>query len=557
MQIFNISPVSFNKYKSIPNNSISFEARFPDSSIKRPKHEKPIYAYRDFAAYRPLVRNFGVYSIPVHNEGIGQYLKPEYTSESFKTLFDFAKKKGTFEYVMNPDTGFIKTSFINHKENPLMSDLIWITDTCNNMELIKYFNPELGTTVFNRLTSLYEAQQSKFDEVIAEPKKYKLNGIFPMETKYGVGHCFVPDTKKPHKWFALTRLESVGNYLQVASDLIKSGFSGSEYGYHSAQEIPDTVINAIANSVKYLKAINYPKARSCGAWEEQTFVNSLTSDTSIINQGFRKILALMYAPTTDKNILEFRERLINSKNGDVFLDEKALRELLARGERRIIDQPDIEIAKGDFSKSLKPHEQKALFRDYDAAMSFMVQTERLTSDVRSDSLRKLIFLKKLEKNLVRENGALRYRGDEYLNLDYHTLKNQWTDNKHKNEAEWFLVSEISCAYGAIVKNMIDHIKSKAVISDTDKKILKMALRGQTEYINRAYARIAPKHMTKSNGFSNVAYKVPEAYEAVTLRNGKIKYVPGAHTLTWAASSLHKASRMFEENLQSLENLNLD
>lgn len=64
-------------------------------------------------------------------------------------------------------------------------------------------------------------------------------------------------------------------------------------------------------------------------------------------------------------------------------------------------------------------------------------------------------------------------------------------------------------------------------------------------------------MTKSNGYSCPAYKLPEAYEAVTTKNGRIKYVPGAHSpLTWAESSLYKASKQYLNNLKRTENLGI-
>ncbi len=535
----------------------AFEARFPNG-LKKPRHVKSSFAYKDMLKYNPRRYNFGKYAIPVHNEGIAQHLKANYTSESFSELFNFARKKGTFDYILDNKTGFVKTSFINRKENPLMSDLIWITDTCHNLELVKHYQPEKSVEVFNKMTDFYAAQQHKFDETISNPSMYKKNGFWPQETKYGVGHCFVPKTKKPHIWFANTRLESTGLYLQTAADMIKNGFAGAKYGYKTAEEIPDKVINSISNIVKYLKSINYPQARSCGAWEEQTFVNSLTSDTGIINQGMRQVLELMYSPSENKNILNFRNRMLASKHGDVFNNKKELFELLKSGEERIITQPDVETSRGFYSKKVNPWEEKCLSRDFDAAMSFMLQTEKLDpANIQKDAVKRLSILKQLGRELVRDNGMIRYKNDEYLNLDYHKINNKWTDNKHKNEAEWFLVSEISSAYGNILKDLLSNIEKTKQITSLDKKLLDIALNGQTEYINRAYARIAGKNMVKSNGYQSIGYKVPEAYEAVTLNNGQIKYIPGAHPLTWAASSLHKASKLFEENLKKLECININ
>ena len=532
----------------------SFEARFPNG-LKKPEHIKPYFAYRDFARYNPVKKNFGNYEIPVHNEEISKRLKPEYKKSEFQSLFDFTKSKGTFDYIMDNKTGFIKTSLINHKENELMSDLIWITDSCHNMELIKKNDPKSCTKVLNKLAELYEGQQSKFDEVIADPSKYKHNGFWPHEGQVGVGHCFEPNSKQPHKWFAKTRLESVGNYLQTSADIITEGLNGGKYGYKTVEEIPQNVVESISNCTKYLKAINYPNARSCGAWEEQTFVNSLTSDTSIVNEGFRKVMDLMYAPTDNKKMVEFRNRVLSSKNGDVFEDKKGLEKVLKSGEERILEHPDLETVKGTYNKKVRPDQEKCLSRDEDASLSFLYQTEKLSKDVEKDSAKKLLYLKKLTKSITRPNGAIRYKGDEYLNLDYHTLKNQWTDNKKTNEAEWFLVSEIANAYGSIAGNLLNHVEKTGEMSGKTQKLLKMAINGETEYINRSYARITPKNMTKSNHYSCPSYRLPEAYEAVTTKNGKIKYVPGAHSpLTWAESSLYKASEQYLSNLEKVEKL---
>ena len=552
MLISNSIPI----YPSYQKNNINFTAKFPNG-LEKPKHVKPFYAYRDFVNYNPKKKDFGTYKIPIHNEEISKRLKQNYTSEEFQELFDFTKKKGTFDYLCDEKTGFIKTSLINHKENPLMSDLIWITDSCHNMELVKHQNPKDCTRVLNKLTDFYVAQQKDFDFVIANPSKYKHNEFWGGATQTGVGHCFVPNTHQPHKWFAKTRLESIGNYLQTSTDLISSGFKGKEYGYKKSSDIPDTVVDAICNTTKYLKAINYPTARSCGAWEEQTFVNSLTSDTAIINQGMRDVMDLMYSPTKNKELLDFRTRCLNSKNGDVFKDKKSLEELLKDGETRIRTAPDVETYKNGYSKKVQPHEEKCLSRNFDAGMSFMIQTEKLHPDVEKDSVKKLLILKRMGKALVRDNGALRYKNDEYLNLDYHKLKNPWTDNKRTHEAEWFLVSEMANAYGSVAKNLMNNIEKTGKVTPKTEKLLSMAMNGQTEYINRSYARITPPKMTKSNGYSCYGYKLPEAYEAVSLKNGKVKFVPGAHNpLTWAESSLHKASNLYIENLKKIEEMNL-
>ena len=553
MQIGASSSISL--YPKYNKRNTSFKSRFSDGS-KKPKHIKPYIAYRDFARYNPLKKDFGEYTIPVHNPEIARHLKSSYTSTEFSDLFDFAKSKGTFNYIMDDRTGFVKTSLIKRKENILMSDMIWVTDTCNNMELIKSQHPEDCTKVLNKIADLYEGQKENFDKVIKNPDKYHKNGVYVSQGQTGVGHCFVPQSQKPHHWFARTRLESIGNYLQQSSDIISTGLTSGEYGYKNSNEIPDSVIDSIANCTKYLSAIHYPTARSCGAWEEQTFMSSLTSDTSICNQGIRDVMELMFAPTENEEILKTRERILNSKHGNIFEDKKVLEQLLKDGQERVKNQPDIEVY-SQHPQNIEAWEIKNYERDYDSAMAFMIQTEKIEpDDIYKDSEIKLEILQDLEENLVRDNGAIRYKDDRYLNLDYHTLKNTWTDNKNKNEAEWFLVSEISCAYGAVAKQLLDNIEQKGSMNTKDEELLSLAIKGETEHINRGYARITPKGMTKSNRYSCPAYKVPEAYEAVTTKNGKIKYVPGAHNpLIWAEESLYKASELYLNNIKRIEKLN--
>lgn len=547
-----ISPLNFYR-NSVQKTTtpVSFEGRLP-RSFTRPKHIKKIFAYRDFNRYSPLKINFGEYTIPVHNEGIAQKLKKNYSKDSFAELFDFAKRKGTFDYTLNSETGLVKTSQINRKENELMSDLIWTTDTCHNMVLVKQKNPEACTKIFNKLSDFYERQQTNFDYAISNPQKYKENDFWV--SKVGVGHVFNPKNGKDHHWFTHTRLESVGMYLQTACDLISHGFKGGEYGYKTFDEIPKNVIDTFANSVKYLKAINYPQARSCGAWEEQTFVNSLTSDTAIINQAMRDVLNLMYSPTDNIHLTKLRKAILNSKHGDVFNDKASLYKLLKSGERRVEDIHNTESIKSNLP--IQPWAEKCLGRKSDSAMAFVPQTETLNShSVIGDSIAKIGMLRKLERNLVRDNGAIRYNGDEYINLDYHKIKDKWANNKKTNEAEWFLVSEIAKGYGSVVNQLLDEI-SKNGLNNKNRKLLDIAVKKETEFINRSYARITPKNMTKSNEYSCPAYKVPEAYEAVTTQNG-VKFVPGAHTpLTWAESSLFEASAQFLDNLTRLEFLKL-
>lgn len=242
-----------------------------------------------------------------------------------------------------------------------------------------------------------------------------------------------------------------------------------------------------------------------------------------------------------------------TKYGEVFKDKTELYNLLKSGEQRIQDVYHQESPRASV-KLDNPFFERCLGRKSDSAMAFIPQTEILNSgNIVADSISKIGLLRQLERDLVKENGAMRYKNDEYLNLDYHKLTNVWVENKRQNEAQWFLVSEISKGYGKIVKDLIKHIQEHGQNNKT-KKLLDYALKKETEFINRSYARITPKNSVKANGYSCPAYKVPEAYEAISTNTG-IKYVPGAHTpLTWAESSLLEASELFMENLNKLSTI---
>ena len=105
-----------------------------------------------------------------------------------------------------------------------------------------------------------------------------------------------------------------------------------------------------------------------------------------------------------------------------------------------------------------------------------------------------------------------------------------------------------------MKQLSQYLKEHPEDEEKGTALLNKALELETEYINRSYARITPEGTTKANGYPCPAFKVPEAYEAVTIMNGEVKFVPGAHPLTWAESSLKSASDMFLANLKCVESL---
>ena len=501
-----------------------------------------------FDKYKPITKIFDGYELPIHNKEIAKKLQSVYTSTNFKKLFDYANKKGSFNLNINSKTHFIQTSLIDAVENPLMSKLVWVTDSCRFFPILKDKYPNAAVPLMENVSKFYKKQEKAINKIINNPLEYELNHDWANTAKSGIGHVFNPENLKSHKWFPRTRLESPGLYLQTMSDLIYEGLNGAKYGYKKAKDISQDSIDAITNITAYLKSIIYPYAKSTGAWEEKTFTMTPSSDVAIINEGFRKIINLMYSPTQNSEILKVRQRFLNSKNGKVFKDEPSLRELLSWGEYRI---------KNDSIKEVPVNNERIL----DGALSFIPQTEKFSDNAISDVQEIFKRMELLEKGspetseLVRDNGTLRYSGDRYLNMTAGHKINEKNKLPEKTEAQWFMTSDISKCYGIAAKRLLDKIDTEKTADAQTIELLSKAIKKETEYINRGYARITGKNTYKANGKECPPFQIPEAYQAVTNSKGEILFVPGTHTpLGWAQASLYDASKLYLENLERLEKL---
>ncbi len=546
MFILPLSNIKFyQNYNSQNRNNINFSYLKPlscDSFSFKGKISKNL-----FDNYKPVLKKLGNKGLTVHNNEIAKRLLPEYTKESFQNLFDFALDNGVYDLNIDKKTHFIKTSLIDKKENPLMGKLIWVTDSCRYMPIVKDRYPDAAVPLMENIGKYYSVQKRALNAIINNPLKYELNHDYANTSKNGAGHVFNPANLKSHKWFPKTRLDSMGLYLQTMGDLIYEGIeSGAAYGYKSAKQLSKDSIEAVANITAYLKNIIYPYAKSTGAWEEKTFEITPSSDVAIINEGFRKIINLMYSPTENKELLKVRDRILNAQNGKVFKDEKGIRDLLSWGEERIKSN----------SKREVPYRDE---RSLDGALSFIPHTEKFSDDVIINVKEIFKRMKVLEKGndtsreLVRKNGVLRYAKDRYLNLTAGHKINEAQNLLEGTEAQWFMTSDISKSYGMAAKQLLEKIEKSNKTDKSVSKLLQKAIQKETEYINRSYARITGENSYKANEKPCPAFQIPEAYQAVKNSNGKIVFVPGTHTpLGWAQASLYDASKLFAENLSKIE-----
>ncbi len=511
----------------------------------------------DLLEASPVRKNFNGYSIPINNRELLPYIKESYSSASLKKLYRKAKNGGAFDYKVDEKNGFIKTSDFIPKtyEEQKMVNLVWVTDSCRNMEMLEKDRPDLCTKALESLSTFYKHQQGEFDDVINNPAIYNSHNGWG---KGGVFHEFNSETFEPNTDFPRTRLESMGQYLKKASQYIVGGLEkGKEYGYKTADEVSDNTIDSISNCVKYLSSINYPHARSCGAWEEHTFDSSITSDTAIINDGFGRILNFMYEDSKNSQSIKIKKRILNSKYGRIFFDKEKLTNLLKDGEQRVISN----------------HLEEAPWqRQLDAAMSFVTHNEKArlvpenmelspSQNVIADINENVKLLLKLEgnteqKGLVGEYGMKRYLGDEYKNLNYDIPARQ-SLLKENHEAQWFLISEMSTGYGIQLKKLLKVIKKEQRLPNEEEKVhIRFLLAKETEYTNRTYARDTGKNKLKANGQPCPNNKFSEAYQAITdLFTKKVEFKPGTNTpLAQAQASALIATRVHYQNLKALEGM---
>ena len=526
-------------FQSVGNMSFLIKSNFDIVSFKA----SDIKPFDDYKTYNN--RGFD-YTIYAHNKEIAERLRRDYSSDSFQNLFDFAKDNGTFDLSINDKTHYVKTSLATAEENPLMSKLVWVTDSCKYLPILKDMYPDVPVPLIENISKFYKKQEPMFNKIINNPIEYELNHDYAYTAKHGVGHVFNPDNLRTHMWFPHTRLESAGLYLKTVSELILDGFSGADYGYKSSKDVSQNTVDSIASVTAYLKNIVYPYAKSTGPWEEATFDITPSSDVAVINEGFRKIINLMYEPSDNKDLLKLRKRISQTKNGKVFADEVALRMLLKLGEYRIFTNSQEEIpVKGG--------------RSLDGALSFIAQTEMFDESPVLHAKELLSRIRVLEKGdskstgIVRDNGVIRYSGDRYLNMTAGHKVNNDSKLSKNTEAQWFMSSDIAKSCGVALQRLLDEVESSEKPTSQEIKLIKQLLKKETEYINRAYARITGVNTYKANGNICPAFQVPEAYQAVKNSKGKILFVPGTHTpLAWAQVSLYDSSKLFLDNLKRLE-----
>lgn len=548
--------------------------------------------------YNPTVKRLDGYTLKVHNPKVADWMKEAYTSKTFDQLMALCEANGTFDVTIDEKTGLVKTTDISDEEDEIMVQA-WFTDTARNLVLQKDRAPETVPKVLVTTARAYMAQIEEMESIIRNPDTY-----YNDERNVGVTHIFNPQTLKPYDWLNPKRLESHGLMLGAYCDAIVDGLiHGDKAGF--TEKVPQIVLTAMGNVAQYLDRLEYWKAPTIGPWEELVYENGLTGDINIIRQAFSKVYDLMFNPAYDNNpaMTDVRKKLRSGSGFGLLNKPEKLETLIQKGEKKV-------------RKRLLGTPEEHPSRPADAALAFVGGSDlKLSDNLINDVKAHINVLEFLEETIVGENGLLRYppfpveydgktvnTTDGYLmpnwglmadktgrislfkeefekrfgypiaHLEasdeqrFHTRAKLGIEGK---EAEWFMIPEMSTSYGNQLKKLLDAIEAEdRKPTKKEKELIEYCLKKQTEYVNRGYARITPERATKANGRECPAWKVPEAYQHVTVfkaedqdnpdvKNRKTVMMPGVNTpLAWAASSLYGASKLMKENLERLETLAL-
>ncbi len=534
--------------------------------------------------YKPVKKKVGTTELTIHNKNIANMLKPQYDSESFDKIKTYLDKNRVFDMTSDPNYGLIideKNGLIKTcgaSENWEMGDRMWVTDSMRVADIQKIKRPETWAKSLSTVADFYAKEDKNFKKYINNPSLYRDGN-----PKEGIPHIFLPATLEGDpNWFNNKRLESLGLALKEFSTTIVDGIvKGADYGFKSADKVSQNVLSSIENISEYLRAIGYENAPSAGNWEEIPLKGGLTWDTEAARSGFEALNDLMYNPKYNDNveIQKIRQRLNVA-------DEKVLAEQVKKGENRVrntylAESPGI--------------------READSSLAFITTSNIKLSDNPLDDVKKHIeILDKLEKTLVRENGIIRYAPfsfklkdgsygkspDSYLTKNYFIsvdkngkLNLEWkkildgfgskdasepevfaarsefaTPDK---EAQWFMVSEMSTGYGKQLEKLLEMTKDREPDKEELALINKTKVK-QTEYLNRALARISEenpkaKNQYKANGLDVPPVTISEAHQWVSDLNGEDKMVQGTNApLTWAVASTYKALALQEKIIEKMK-----
>ena len=515
-----------------------------------------------------------------NNKQIAPFLAKDLNSENFKKLFVLCDKKGVFNLKF---TNHIPYVTFNVAAKHMTRK--WPRDHMGMIELVKdkYQNELWKGLVEWAKTYNRPSEIRAFARVFKHPQSACYNK--------GVAHVFwqLADGSliRDAGWKMHQRIESHGELLRYLAK-----YSGERLD--KGQSIPDEVVQTIVRFVHYLY-IQGNSPQSCGAWEEIPLKGGINWDNASVMKAFEEVVSLIEIlqnhPKIKQKFENFEDILCRKfRLNKLFVQPKKLKDFIEKSLKLIrhfyLDEFHGATKRTDSSSAMLCAE------DIDLSSS-----KNLSVDISKH----LKILKRWEKNLVREFGALRYNNfstvvdgheitscDSYLNLNYYILcdnkgrlcsrkenfdgagKNDDNDVTNfvargknmaeKTSAQWGLpLSYAAIAYGRLTAKLLDKRDAEGKLSEQEKQLLDECFNKNQEYIKRTYANISGcfddgKKFLKADGNTIEPFHKPEAYQAVTseLNTKKFCFIPGVNDhLGWDAAKCYEASKLFLQNLQRM------
>ncbi len=573
--------------------------------------------YKHIKFVRHTRVNGNTYKIAVNNSEVYEHLKEPLNSKNFNKLFRKAEEKGVFS--LKFDDG---VPSVSDAAGSAQMTRKWTSDHIGMLPLIevKYQDQLLPGLITWAKTYSSPEEIESFERVIKNPEAYKKNKgvayVFWHNPKTGTLSRDTGNAKHPG-WENNQRLEAFGDLLGAFSDKIKNGIEGTDpLGFQKVKAIPGEVIQTIVHMTHYLKAIG-PNAQTGGFCEELTFPKGSNCDTKSATQAFKKVKSLVNFIHSPKNISN--PEIIKLRKSFIDAEKSLMTKTLLPESKALFNSDtknlDAYIKEGeDMIRKNHLDEFRGTPKRDDAASVIVTNSDinlSPTGDFVEDIEKHLSILEKFENTLLGEFGARRYNQfkieingvkinscDSYINKSYDLAIHPETDGIHlpkgefynknfggsdtsepskfaargkfakeETSAQWALpTSYAAIGYGKQVKKLIEKHKKTGVLSKKELKLLNRAFNGETEHIKRTYGNIAGLKMdgtlhTKANGEYALAWRKPEAYQAVPTLvpenikspNNKYSFVPGVNShLGWDAAKTFEASLLYIENLKYLE-----
>jgi hypothetical protein len=486
----------------------------------------------------------------VHNPELASSLRAHWPASAIKKTIEMLTNHGTFTVSTDPKTGLIRTS--DAAETWEMSERQWTTDSVMCGLLQRRTDPEgyRRAMLVNAASISSPGFISQLEKTIADPRYFRDGGKMN-----GVPHIFLPSTVRWDEasqsfdasqieldagWFNHKRLESQALLLGALAELWAAGNFAAVLGQR------EQVRAAIDGLARYLIAVNTDPssgeydfaAPSASSWEETPLPGGMTWDNAATVLAMEKLRGLG------------------------FVAEPTLEKFIAAGRRVVAER----VERAD------PAQHPS--RPADTSMLLLAASDYVfdLGDPVRDAQIRFQLVESMKAALLRDHGMLRYSTfslegaelhDSYLNRDFwmpgvlraalagvggsaqeygakdagdlEAMIDRQVLSKPEYSAQWCL--GLSAALQALARAKISALENGA-----PEELVRSIGVSLDDMINRNLAVISGPGAIKSTGYKAPAWKVFEAYEAVTALDGSVRFVPGAHPLSWGAAQLYDGLR---------------